>query len=48
MEWMEAIGEAINYMEAHITEEFTISDVADHVCISPFYFLFSGIITILQ
>lgn len=38
MEWMEAIREAIDYMEAHITEDITLKDVADHVNISPFYF----------
>ena len=38
MEWMEAIREAVDYMEAHITEEITVNDVANHVSISPFYF----------
>lgn len=38
MEWTEAIGEAVDYIEAHITEELTIGDVADHVYVSPFYF----------
>ena len=38
MEWVEAIGEAVDYIEAHITEDITISDVADHVYISPYYF----------
>lgn len=38
MEWMESIGEAINYIESHITEDITADDVANHVCISPFYF----------
>lgn len=38
MEWMEAIREAVDYMEAHITEDITTKDVAEHVCISPFYF----------
>lgn len=38
MEWTEAIKEAIDYMESHITEEITLKDVADHVNISPFYF----------
>ena len=38
MEWMEAIREAVDYMEAHITEEITVNDVAKHVSISPFYF----------
>lgn len=38
MEWIDAIGEAVDYIEAHITEDITISDVADHVYISPYYF----------
>lgn len=38
MEWMEAIREAVDYMEAHIMEEITVNDVAKHVSISPFYF----------
>ncbi len=38
MEWMEAVREAVDYMEAHITEEITVNDVAKHVNLSPFYF----------
>lgn len=38
MEWTKAIGEAIEYIESHITEDITGDDVAKHVCISPFYF----------
>lgn len=38
MEWTEAIGEAVNYIEKHITEDITMYDVAGHVNISPFYF----------
>lgn len=38
MEWMTIIKEAVDYMEAHITERITIDDVAGHVHISPFYF----------
>ncbi len=38
MEWAEAISEAINYIEKHITEDITLYEVADHVNISPFYF----------
>lgn len=38
MEWTEAIREAIDYMEAHLTEDIATKDVAEHVCISPFYF----------
>lgn len=38
MEWMETIGEAIRYIEDHITEDLTVEQVAEHVNISPFYF----------
>ena len=38
MEWAEAISAAINYIESHITDNITLSDVANHVNISPFYF----------
>ena len=38
MEWAEAIGEAVKYIESHITEELTMYEVAAHVNISPFYF----------
>ncbi|MDO4322300.1 MAG: AraC family transcriptional regulator [Lachnospiraceae bacterium] len=38
MEWINAIGEAVDFIEAHLTEDITINDVADHVYISPFYF----------
>lgn len=38
MEWAEAISKAVEYMEAHITEEITVEDVANEVYISPFYF----------
>lgn len=38
MEWAEAIREAVNFIESHITEDITMYDVADHVNVSPFYF----------
>lgn len=38
MEWMEAIGKAIQYIEDHITEKLTIQMIAGHVGISSFYF----------
>lgn len=38
MEWAQAISDAVNYMESHITEDITLNDVAAHVNISPFYF----------
>lgn len=38
MEWMKSISEAVEYIESHITENITADDVANHVCISSFYF----------
>ena len=38
MEWMEAIGKAIQYIENHITEDLTVDMIAEHVNISSFYF----------
>ena len=38
MEGTEVIGEAIDYIEAHIEEEIFLNDIANHVHISPFYF----------
>ncbi|MGN0635750.1 MAG: helix-turn-helix domain-containing protein, partial [Acutalibacteraceae bacterium] len=38
MEWAELIGEAIRYIEQHITEELTVEKVAQAVNFSPYYF----------
>lgn len=38
MEWMRIIGDAVQYIEAHITEELTTDDIANAVCVSPFHF----------
>lgn len=38
MEWMQIIGDAVQYMEAHITDELTVADIARAVHVSPFYF----------
>ena len=38
MEWTNAIQNAIEYMERHITDDISADDVADHVHMSPFYF----------
>lgn len=38
MEWMKAIGDSIQYIEDHITEDFSIEQVSGHVHISSFYF----------
>lgn len=38
MGWMEAVGEAIQYIEDHITEDLSVEAIAKRVNISPFYF----------
>lgn len=38
MEWSKAISEAIEYIEANITEDISVEDIAERVHISPFYF----------
>ena len=38
MDWMEIIGNSIQYMEDHITENITVEDVAKGVGVSSFYF----------
>lgn len=38
MDWMKAIGEAVEYIENHLTDDITPQDIAFYVSISPFYF----------
>ena len=38
MEWMAIIGDSIQYIEEHITEDVTADEVAKSVGVSPFYF----------
>ena len=38
MEWMRIIGDSIQYIEDHITEDVTADDAAKAVGVSPFYF----------
>lgn len=38
MEWTEAICKAVAYIEAHITEDIKVEDIAKEVYLSPFYF----------
>lgn len=38
MEWMKIIGASIQYIEAHLTEELTVDEIAQAVHVSPFYF----------
>lgn len=38
MGWVECIGEAIGYIEDHITEELTVERISKQVLVSPFYF----------
>ena len=37
MEWLSCIRGAIDYMEAHLTDDISIKDVADRVYLSPFF-----------
>lgn len=38
MGWMDTIGDAIQYIEQHITEEISADEIARQVNVSPFYF----------
>ena len=38
MEWVKVIGEALDFIETHITEDITVDDIANRAYISPFYF----------
>ena len=38
MDWTEAIGKAITFIEEHIMEDLSVGEIAKQVCISPFYF----------
>ena len=38
MGWIEDISNAISYIEANITQELTINDIAKQAWVSPFYF----------
>ena len=38
MSWMELVGDAIQYIEEHITDDLSVEEIAGQVHISPFYF----------
>lgn len=38
MGWMELIGDAIQYIEDHLTEELSVKEISEQVGVSPFYF----------
>lgn len=38
MEWMQALRQSIDYMEQHLLEQISITEIAAAVHISPFYF----------
>ena len=38
MEWMKVIGDSIQYMENHITEDLSVEDIARHIGVSSFYY----------
>ncbi len=37
MEWVQILRSAVRYMEDHIREPITLTDVADHLLVSPMY-----------
>ena len=37
-DWTESIENALAYMEAHLTQELEIREIAKRACLSPFYF----------
>ena len=37
MEWLTSIRTAIDYMEEHLKDNISAQDVADQVCLSPFF-----------
>ena len=38
MEWMKIVGDSIQYIEEHITDELSANNIAGAVNVSPFYF----------
>ena len=38
MEWISVLGDSLQYIEAHITEDLTAAGIAKAVNVSPFYF----------
>ena len=38
MEWMAIIGDSVQYIEDHITEDISTENIAKAVGVSPFYF----------
>jgi len=38
MNWIESISEAIRYIEDNITEELSVTDIAEKIFMSPYYF----------
>ena len=38
MNWTDAIGSAVGYIEEHAADDIKVSDIAEHVHISPYYF----------
>ena len=39
MGWIESVGDAIRYIEDHITEDLTMEEIAEQAYLSPYYFL---------
>ena len=38
MEWMKIIGDSVQFIEEHLTEDLSVDEIAKAVNVSPFYF----------
>lgn len=38
MEWMKIIGDSVQFIEEHLTEDLSVNEIAKAVNVSPFYF----------
>ena len=38
MGWIESVGDAIHYIEDHITEDLCMEEIAEQAFLSPYYF----------
>lgn len=38
MEWMKIIGNSVQFIEEHLTDDLSVDEIAKAVNVSPFYF----------
>ena len=38
MEWMKIIGDSVQFIEEHLTDDLSVDEIAKAVNVSPFYF----------